>query len=32
MELQKRVENYWTGSAERYSESIQNELQGFKKD
>ncbi|HWQ42178.1 MAG TPA: class I SAM-dependent methyltransferase [Desulfosporosinus sp.] len=32
MELQKRVEKYWTGSAQRYSEGIQNELKGFKKD
>lgn len=29
MELQIRVEKYWTNSAQRYSESIQNELKGF---
>jgi ubiquinone/menaquinone biosynthesis C-methylase UbiE len=32
MAIQKRIEEYWSGAADRYSESIQDELSSFKKD
>ncbi|MCR4435081.1 MAG: class I SAM-dependent methyltransferase [Clostridiales bacterium] len=32
MEIQSRIERYWDGEAQRYSESIQNELSGFKRE